>query len=69
MSELEQLKKRIDKSGSEGVETAYIREDYDPIGDMMMRQLLDSEEYVQRKTPFQSWFAKWRMFKSGNEPY
>lgn len=69
MSEIEQLKERIDKSGIEGVENAHIRGDYEPAGDMMLRILTDSGEYVQRKTPAHSFDAKWRIFKKGSEPY
>jgi hypothetical protein len=69
MSETEQLKKRIDKSGYEGVKTAHIREDYEPAGDLMIKFLSDSGEYVQRKTPMNDFSAKWRIFKKGNEPY
>ena len=69
MSEIEQLKKRIDDSGMDGIETSIVRDDYEPAGDMMMRGLLDSGEYVQRKTPAHSFDQKWRIFKSGNEPY
>jgi len=67
--ETEQLKTRIDNSGIEGVETAQIRDDYEPAGAMMIRYLTNSGEYVQRKTPAQSWDQKWRIFKKGNEPY
>jgi len=69
MSELEQLKERIDKSGFEGVETAIIRDDYEPAGDMMIRQLMESGEYVSRKTPMQSLDATWKVFKASMEPY
>jgi hypothetical protein len=69
MSELQQLKKRIDASGINGVENAQIREDYEPAGDMMLRELTDSGEYIQRKTPAHSFEQKWRIFKKGNEPY
>ncbi len=66
---LEQLKERIDQSGIRGVENAHVREDYEPVGDMMLRTLTDSREYVQRKTPMRSFDAKWRIFKKGSEPY
>lgn len=69
MNEIEQLKKRIDDSGIEGIENAHIRDDYEPVGDMMLRQLTDSGEYVQRKTPMHGVDPKWRIFKKGNEPY
>lgn len=69
MSELNQLKTRIDDSGMDGIETAIIRDDYEPAGDMMIRGLLDSGEYVSRKAPMYSFDAKWKIFKSGMEPY
>lgn len=69
MSELEQLKHRIDSSKAKGVETARIRDDYEPAGDMMMHTLMASGEYVQRKTPMHSFTATWRIFKKGFEPY
>ena len=49
VSELEQLQKRIDKSGIAGVETAHIRDDYEPAGQMMINSLVESGEYVTRK--------------------
>ena len=69
MSEIEQLKKRINDSGLDGVETAHIRDDYEPAGDMMIRNLTNSGDYVQRKTPMHSFDAKWRIFRKGSEPY
>lgn len=69
MSELEQLKKRIDNSGAEGVLTAHIRDDYEPAGQMMINSLTESGEYAQRKTPMHSFDSKWRIFKKGNELY
>jgi hypothetical protein len=69
MSELEQLIKRIDKSGVRGVDTAAIRDDYDPVGAMMIRDLTASGDYVQRKVPPGSWDQTWKIFKKGMEPY
>lgn len=69
MSKLEQLKSRIDKSGPKGVETAHIRDDYEPAGAIMIKTLSDSGEYVQRRTPMHSFDAKWRIFRKGSEPY
>jgi len=69
MMEMEQLKKRINDSGIEGVLTAHILDDYSPAGQMMMHQLGESGEYVQRKTPAHSFDAKWRIFQKGAEPY
>ena len=69
MSEIEQLKKRIDESGMSGLETAYIRDDYDPAGDLMINHLTGSGEYVTRKVPMHDFNAKWRVYKAGMEPY
>jgi hypothetical protein len=69
MSELDQLRGRIDLSGRSGIETAQIRDDYEPAGDLMIRTLRDSGEYVTRKVPPGSWEQKWKIFKKGTEPY
>jgi len=69
MSELQQLKDRIDKAGPIGVETAHIRDDYAPIGAHMIRDLCATGEYVQRKVPPGSFNQKWKIFKKGMEPY
>ena len=68
MMEMEQLQKRIDDSGPDGVLTAHIRYDYKPAGQMMINQLCKNG-YVQRKTPAHSFDQEWRIFKKGNEPY
>ena len=69
MREIEQLKKRIINSKVEGVLTAEIREDYDPVGERMIQRLLASNEFVSRRTPAHSFDSKWRVFKKGMEPY
>lgn len=69
MSETDQLKKRINDSGLDGIETSVIRDDYAPAGDLMIRFLLDSGEYVSRRAPAHSFDSKWKVFKSGSEPY
>lgn len=69
MSEIERLKKRIDDSRMIGVETAQIRDDYEPAGAMMIYNLTESGGYVQRKTAAHSFKAEWRIFKRGYEPY
>ncbi len=69
MSEIEQLKKRIDDSGMDGIKTAIIRDDYAPAGDMMMRDLCAEDDYVQRKTPMHSFDAEWRIFHNDSKPY
>jgi len=69
MSEIDQLKKRINDSGREGVETSIIHDDYEPVGDLMIRGLLDSGKYVSRRTPEHSFDSKWRVFRSDLKPY
>jgi len=69
MSEIEQLKKRIEDSGMDGIETARVRDDYEPVGDLMIRQLIDTGNYVTRQAPTHSFDAKWRIFSSGYAPY
>ena len=69
MSEIEQLKKRIDDSGTSGVETAHIRDDYEPIGQKMIQDICASGGYVQRKAPPGLFDQKWKVFKKGKEPY
>lgn len=69
MSELNQLKERIDLSGSEGVLTEYIRDDYAPAGQMMINQLTASGEYVQRRVPMHAPDSRWRIFNVVNAPY
>lgn len=69
MSEVEQLKKRIDESRTEGIKTAHVRDDYEPAGDMMMRDLCANGDYVQRKVPMHSWDQEWRIFRKDSAPY
>ena len=69
MMEMEKLKNRINNSGIEGVETSHIRDDYKPAGEMMIKLLTDSGEYVQRRTPMYYHNSTWRIFKKGSEPY
>lgn len=69
MNELEQLKQRIDASGPGGVATAHIRDDYEPVGDMMIASLCADGSYVQRKVPIGSrYLMTWKIFKKGFEP-
>ena len=63
MSEIEQLKSRIDASGPAGVKTAHVRDDYEPAGDLMIHLLVESGEYKTRRDP------DWKIFKAGMEPY
>ena len=69
MSEVEQLKQRINESGSSGVETAHIRDDYEPVGAMMIYDICATGDYVQRKVPPGGYDQKWKVFKKGLEPY
>lgn len=63
MGEIEQLKKRIDDSGPEGITTAAIRDDYEPIGEEMMMHLLATGDYKQRRDP------DWKIFRTDIAPY
>jgi len=69
MIEIDQLKKRIDDSGKGGIETARIRDDYEPVGDLMMHKLIESGEYVQRKVPPGCHDQEWLIFKKEFKPY
>ena len=67
MSEIDQLKQRIDNSGETGVFTAHIRDDYEPVGAEMIHDICANGEYVQRQIKIGSDY-KWKIFKEGNEP-
>ena len=69
MSDIEQLKRRIEDSGRGGVETAHIRDDYEPVGDMMIKQLTEAGEYITRLSPWNSFDGKWRIFSLDCKPY
>ena len=69
MSEIDQLKNRINDSGEDGVKTSDIREDYEPAGDMMIHQLTESGEFISRRvTPLGciGMDSHWRIYKSVN---
>ena len=68
MSELQQLKERIKASGKEGIETSIIRDDYEPAGDMMIRNLLDSGEFVTLKVNYRC-VSTWKIFEAGQESW
>ena len=62
MSEIEQLKKRIDSRGMEGIPTAQIRDDYEPIGVQMIRDLTATGKYITARVQ-KGWFgSEWRIF-------
>jgi hypothetical protein len=64
MSEIEQLKNRIDKSGIEGIPTAQIRDDYEPIGAQMIRDLTASGGYITARVQKGLIDSEWRIFPS-----
>jgi hypothetical protein len=66
VSEIDQLKSRVDEAGSEGVLTAHIR---DEAGQMMINRLCDSEDYIQRKGFGNALDQQWRVFQSRFAPY
>lgn len=68
-SEIEQLKQRIKNSGMDGIETSYIRIDYEPVGNLMISDLVGSGEYVTRKVPPGSFHQKWKIFATEMKPY
>ena len=49
MSELKQLKDRINDSGYDGVLTEHIRDDYEPAGRVMIQTLVTSGEFITRR--------------------
>ena len=70
MSELQQLKDRIKGSGIDGVETAHVRDDYKPVGDLMLKRLVDSNEFRTRRVVSHDGLdSRWKIFKAGLEPY
>jgi hypothetical protein len=70
MSEIEQLKKRIKDSGYEGITTAIIKDDYEPVGQMMITRLVDSGEFVSRRdNPGIGVTGIWKVWARGFEPY
>ncbi len=74
MSELQQLKDRIINSNYKGLETAFIRDDYMPAGDMMIKTLVDSSEFITRKVEISNknyWKIEtcWKIFKTEFKPY
>ena len=62
MSELNQLKERTIKAGPEGIPTAIIRDDYEPAGDLMIRNLLDSGEFISARICTGTFSSEWKLF-------
>lgn len=67
---MKQLEERIVASGMRGIETAHIRDDYEPIGDAMIKRLTDSDEFVTvRVVENLGDQGKWKIFRKGDEPF
>jgi hypothetical protein len=64
VSEIEQLKQRIIDSAYDGVETAHIRDDYEPIGQGMISDLCTSGKFwTQREVGrFGVWDGPWKIW-------
>ena len=69
MSEVDQLKKRIEDAAADGLKTATVRDDYEPAGALMMHSLCESGEFVQRKGFGDGLDQSWRIFKKEFAPY
>jgi hypothetical protein len=70
MSEIEELKKRIKDAGYAGLETAIIREDYEPVGQMMIRQLTESGQFISQRSPgsYGIWDGPWKVWSTEFSP-
>lgn len=85
MSEIEQLKQRIDQSLYDGIATSIIRDDYEPIGQMMINDLVQTGEYVTLRVKKHDHFSidlnthgdqcsvnvntHWKIFNKRTTPY
>lgn len=69
MSDLATLKVRISKAGSAGVKTAQIRDDYEPIGQMLIRDLTATGEYVTMRIKTGMLESEWFIFAKDEAPY
>jgi hypothetical protein len=68
MSDLATLKIRISKAGYEGIKTAQIRDDYEPIGDMLIRDLLASGDYLTMRVRTGVIDSAWFIFEKSHAP-
>ncbi len=68
MSEIEQLKKRISEANYDGITTAIIKDDYEPIGQMMISQLVESGEFISRRDTAGLLDMPWKVWAKGFEP-
>ncbi len=69
MSEIDTLKSRIEASGQDGIKTDIIRDDYEPAGDMMIKHLVDSGEFITQRTVDGVFESSWKIFMSDSSPY
>lgn len=70
--EIDALKERINNETVVGIETSVIRDDYEPAGDLMIQQLLDSGEYVSVRFDPSNGMNRngaWRVFKAEYAPF
>ena len=64
------VKNRRKDSGYEGITTAIIKDDYEPVGQMMITRLVDSGEFVSRRdNPGIGVTGIWKVWARGFEPY
>jgi len=64
MSEIAELKNRIDKSGIYGIATAQIRADYEPIGGKMINDLVETGKYITARVEKGDFNSEWRIFQA-----
>jgi hypothetical protein len=69
MTELLMLKERIRRAGALGVKTAHIRDDYEPVGANMIRDLVATGEYVTMRVRAGFMEHEWRIFLKDEAPY
>lgn len=69
MSELATLKARISRAGPDGVKTAHIRDDYEPIGQNMINDLVASGDYVTLRIETSLMKREWFIFDKAHAPY
>lgn len=68
MSEIEQLKERINKAAYDGLKTSFIKEDYEPVGQLMISQLVDSGEFVSQRDNRQLPDKPWKVWSKSFAP-
>lgn len=69
MIELAELKARISKAGPNGVKTSHIRDDYEPIGQLLINDLVATGEYVTMRIRTGLMESAWFIFQKDQAPY